>query len=53
MPGHDHSITGNMVAGDLNSHEALWLWNCPVSNEELEIYGITLMSTYYLHSFLA
>ena len=22
MPGHDHSIAGNMVAGDLNSHEA-------------------------------
>ena len=38
MPGHDHSIAGNMVAGDLNSHEALWLWNCPVTNEELDIW---------------
>ena len=38
MPGHNHSIAGNMVAGDLNSHEALWLWNCPVTNEELDIW---------------
>ena len=38
MPGHDHSIAGNMVVGDLNSHEALWLWNCPVTNEELDIW---------------
>ena len=38
MPGHDHSIAGNMVAGDLNSHQALWLWNCPVTNEELDIW---------------
>ena len=38
MPGHDHSIVGNMVAGDLNSHKALWLWNCPVTNEELDIW---------------
>ena len=38
MPGHDHSIAGNMVAGDLNSHKALWLWNCPVTNEELDIW---------------
>ena len=38
MPGHDHSIAGNMVAGDLNSREALWLWNCPVTNEELDIW---------------
>ena len=36
MPGHDHSIAGNMVAGNLNSHKALWLWNCPVINEELD-----------------
>ena len=42
MPGHNHSIAGNMVAGDLNSHEALYgimeLWNCPVTNEELDIW---------------
>ena len=38
MPGHDHSIAGNMAAGDLNSHEALRLWNCPVINEELDIW---------------
>ena len=38
MPGHDHSIAGNMVAGDLNSHETLWLWNCSVTNEELDIW---------------
>ena len=38
MPGHNHSIAGNMVVGDLNSHEALWLWNCPVTNEELDIW---------------
>ena len=38
LPGHDHSIVGNMVAGDLNSHKALWLWNCPVTNEELDIW---------------
>ena len=38
MPGHDHSIARNMVAGDLNGQEALWLWNCPVINEELDIW---------------
>ena len=38
MPGHNHNIVGNMVAGDLNRREALWLWNCPVTNEELDIW---------------
>ena len=38
MPGHNQSIVGNMVAGDLNSREALWLWNRPVTNEELDIW---------------
>ena len=43
MPGHDHSIARNMIAGDLNSHEALWLWNCPVTNElELDIWEVLM-----------
>ena len=50
MPGHDHSIAGNMVAGDLNSHEALWLWNCPVTNEELDIWHH--MNEYVLFTFI-
>ena len=38
MPGHDHSIVRHMVAGDLNTNEALWLWNCPITSEELDIW---------------
>ena len=38
MPGHDHSIVRHMVAGDLNTKEALWLWNCPITREELDIW---------------
>ena len=45
MPGHDHSIVRHMVAGDLNTNEALWLWNCPITSEELT-FGITLTSMY-------
>ena len=62
MPGHDHSIAGNMVAGDLNSHKALWLWNCPVINEELDIWHhineyilflfIFSLTLLYKHSFI-
>ena len=62
MPGHNHSIAGNMVAGDLNSHEALWLWNCPVTNEELDIWHhineyvlftfIFSLTLSYKHSFI-
>ena len=62
MPGHDHSIAGNMVAGDLNSHEALWFWNCPVTNEELDIWHhineyilfifIFSLTLSYKHSFI-
>ena len=62
MPGHDHSIVGNMVAGDLNRHKALWLWNCPVINEESDIWHhineyilftfIFSLTLSYKHSFI-
>ena len=39
-----------MVAGDLNSHEALWLCNCPVINEELDIWHhINGVRIIYIH----
>ena len=39
MPGHDHSIARRMIPGDLNSPEALWLWNCPIVREGLDIWS--------------
>ena len=38
MPGHNHSIAKLMAAGDLTSTEALWLWNCPIIDEGLDIW---------------
>ena len=38
MPGHDHSIAKLMAPGDLTSTEALWLWNCPIIDEGLDIW---------------
>ena len=37
MPGHDHSISKRLVPGDLNTREALWLWNCPIHDEGMDI----------------
>ena len=38
MPGHDHTLTNRMAAGDLNTEEALWLWACPIVDEGLDIW---------------
>ena len=38
MPGHNHSIVRRMIPGDLNSTDALWLWNCSIIHEGLDIW---------------
>ena len=38
MPGHDHSIAKLMAPGDLTSTEALWLWNCPIIEEGVDMW---------------
>ena len=37
MPGHDHSLVPKLKSGDLGTHEAFFLWNCPIVDEGLSV----------------